>query len=1023
MKNKKTIIVFSTLLAIACIFQLSFTWKTRGFESKAKSFAEMRNKKFGEDKTKATRRYIDSLGNKANFYSMGIASFTYFECKQQEVNLGLDLRGGMNVILEVDKGAIIKGLANDGNDPDLLKAIKRTNDVVRDNGGDYVSVFIDQFKKMFPSRKINNLFVKGNNKTGIQATSSESELNALLRKETDGAIDRVYEVVEKRINQANVTQPTVQKIDGGRISVELPGVDNPRRMEDLVEKSANLEFYEVYGNSGNELEGSRILESLYKAATNTVPLVKEVDTAAKTEDTAKKAIAATKPADTGKTASAKVDTNKEADNAVNLSTNPLAKILKRVATQGAPQGSSICTVKSSDRQKLAEMLQLDQYRMVLEPSVKVAFSAKPNDVNPQGKQILNPDEYNVYFLKRGRDGKAALSSDDENIISDARPSSSQTGQLEVNMEMTPAAATTWAQITGNNINKFIAIVLDDRVYSAPVVKSRISGGNSQISGNFDIKEADDLSNVLKAGKLPAPARIVASEVVGPSLGQESIDRGLNSLLAGFIAVLAFMVLYYNRAGWIAIVAVFANVFLIISILSNMGAALTLPGIAGLILTVGMAVDANVLIYERIKEELRAGKSQRTAIELGFKHALSAIIDGHVTTLLAAIILMFTDAGPAYGFSVILVIGIFCSLFTALFITRLLLDRRAEKGKITSYDFAYNRNLLVNANYDFVGKRRIYFFISFPLILLGIVMFFTKGGLSTGIDFKGGNSFIVQTDAAKNYNVDQIKQALDKNLPGSSNEVKTFGEGGKFRIVTTYFLTNDLKAANKGIELDSAGVKRDLIGEKLINSLKGISLVTKNNDPSTAILSSNKVGATVATTIRNKSIILLIIATIGMFLYIVFRFRNVAYAAGAIIATIHDIIVVLSVFIILDKWVPFPIEFDQNLIAALLTIVGYSMNDTVIVFDRIRDFLKDRHSKADEPTLINAAINQTLSRTIVSSLTVFVVVVVLFFFGGDSLKGFSLAMLVGIAIGTYSSIFIATPVVLEFASKRNKKELN
>jgi SecD/SecF fusion protein len=1020
MKNKKTIIVFSTLLAIACLFQLSFTWKTRSFESKASAFAEMRAKKFHEDITKAKRRYIDSLGNKSNFYNLGIASYTYFECKQQELNLGLDLRGGMNVILEVDKGAILKGLANDENDEDLKKAIKTTNDIIRDKGGDYVNVFIETFKKIAPNRKINNLFVKGNNKSGIQASTSESQLNAELRKETDGAIDRVYEVVEKRINQANVTQPTVQKIDGGRISVELPGVDNPRRMEDLVEKSANLEFYEVFGNTQTELDGSRILEALYKAAANIIPV--KADTV-KTEKPDTTKLAAVKP-DTTKKAEEAKDSGAEKNTPVNLTNNPLAKILKRVPSQGPPQGAHVCTVKTGDRQKLLDLLQGDQFKSVLEPGVKVAIGAKPIDVNAQGKPILNPDEYAVYFLKRGRDGKAALSSDEENIISDSRPFTDN-GKLKVNMDMTPSAATTWAQITGNNIHKYIAIVLDDRVYSSPVVNQRIGGGSSVIEGNFEIKEAEDLSNVLKAGKLPAPAKIVASEVVGPSLGQESITRGLNSLFAGFIAVLVFMVLYYNRAGWIAIVAVFANVFLIISILSNMGAALTLPGIAGLILTVGMAVDANVLIYERIKEELRAGKSQKTAIELGFKHALSAIIDGHVTTLLAAIILMFTDAGPAYGFSVILVIGIFCSLFTALFITRLLLDRRASKGKDTSYDFSYNRNLLIGANYDFVGKRRIYFFISLPLIAFGTIMFISKGGLSTGIDFKGGNSFVVQTDPAKKYSVDNIKATLDKNLPGSSNEVKTYGEGGKFRIVTTYFLSNDLKTneADKEVEKDSNGVKRDKIGEKLVASLSGISLITKNNDPLTGILSSNKVGATVATTIRNKSIILLIVATIGMFLYIVFRFRNVAYAAGAIIATVHDIVVTLSIFAILDKWVPFPLEFDQNLIAALLTIVGYSMNDTVIVFDRIRDFLRDRHSKADEPALINSAINQTLSRTIVSSLTVFVVVIVLFFFGGDSLKGFSLAMIVGVIVGTYSSIFIATPVVLEFASKRNKKELN
>ncbi|MBL7811712.1 MAG: protein translocase subunit SecDF [Bacteroidetes bacterium] len=1020
MKNKTTIIVFSIILAIACLFQLSFTWKARSFESKAKAFAKKKAAS-GEDYGKAYRRYIDSLGGKTD-YNLGIASYTYFECKQREVNLGLDLRGGMNVILEVDKGAIIRGLANDPEDGDLKKAIEESNKLVRDKGGDYVGYFIESLKKVNPSKKLALLFTKGN-KSSITSASTDAEVAKMLTDETTNAIDRVYEVVEKRINQANVTQPTVQKIDGGRISVELPGVDNPRRMEDLVEKSANLEFYEVIGNNGPEQEATRILENLYKVSANPVMNKKPEPADTSKKDTTKTGSVAVNS--TPDTAKKTPDTGAEAKTASTseMNSSPLAKILKRY---GGQYSSSAATVKASDRTRLQEILSGEAYKAALGNRTKIAFSAKPLDVDAKGKMVSNSDEYLVYFLKLDRDGKAAMSSDEENIIADARASSGQTGQIEVNMEMTPTAASLWAQLTGANAptasraGNFIAIVLDDRVYSAPSVNQKISGGNSQITGNFDVKEAEDLANVLKAGKLPAPARIVASEVVGPSLGQESINRGLNSLLFGFLAVLLFMILYYNRAGWISIVAVLANVFLIMGVLSSLGAALTLPGIAGIILTVGMAVDANVLIYERIKEELRNGKAAKAAISGGFRHALSAIIDGHVTTLLAALILMFTGAGPAFGFSIILAIGIFCSLFTALFITRLILDRRTEKGKDTSYDFKWNRNLLIGVNYDFVGRRRLSFIVSLPIIVAGVIMFFTKGGLSTGIDFKGGNSFIVQTDPGKNYNVDEIKHALDNNLKGSSNEVKTFGAGGKFRIVTTYFLNNDLKGTPVK---DSMGDRKDVIGHKLVEALSGISLVTKNNDPTTAILSANKVGATVATSIRNKSILLLIIATIGMFLYIVFRFRNVAYATGAIIATIHDIVVVLCVFMILDKWVPFPIEFDQNLIAALLTIVGYSMNDTVIVFDRIRDLLKNRHAKADEPSLINNAINQTLSRTIVSSMTVFVVVIVLFFFGGDSLKGFSLAMIVGVLVGTYSSIFIATPVVVEFGSKRSKKELN
>lgn len=998
MKNKKTIIVFSIVLAIACLFQLSFTFKARSFENQAMSFAINRAKKFKEDRGQAYRRYIDSLGNKDKYYDIGIASYSYFECKQREINLGLDLRGGMNVILEVDKGAIIEGLSNDRKDPHLLKAIEMANVLVRDKGGDYVNYFIESFKKIAPDRKLANLFVKGNSKGGIQPSSSESEVNAMLREETESAINRVYEVVEKRINQANVTQPTIQKVDGGRISVELPGVDNPRRMEDLVEKSANLEFYEVYGNTKTDNEGAKLLESLFKLSAN---IVEPGDTTVKSTT------------DTGKIAATKEDSAaKSAAEASKISSSPLAKLIKPV-----PSSAHVGLVKAGDRDKLAKMLASDRFSSIMEPGVKLAFSAKPAQTNAQGQSVVTSDEYEVYLLKRDRDGNAILSSNEENIISDSRANTNQTGGLEVSMEMTPQAASRWAQITGSNIGRFIAIVLDDRVYSAPVVQGKISGGNSQITGNFDIKEADDLSNVLKAGKLPAPARIVASEVVGPSLGQESITGGLNSLLAGFLIVIAFMVMYYNRAGWISIIAVLANVFLIMGVLSSLGAALTLPGMAGIILTVGMAVDSNVLIFERIKEELAKGKALRTAITDGYKHALSAIIDSNLTTLLAGIVLTFTGAGPAYGFAIILVIGIFSSLFTALLITRLLLDRRAEKGKDVQFGFKWNANFLKNTTIDFVSKRKIYYIISSIVIVAGISAFVMKGGINTGIDFKGGNAFILQFNPAKNYNVTNIKTALDKAFPKTSNEVKTFGSEGQYRIVTTHLL---FETGNTDSE--KAKAARDQVETDVLNALKGFDLQNVA-DTGTPVLSRSSVGAAIATSTRNKSAVLVMLAIIGIFVYIVFRFRSVSYGIGATIALIHDVIVVLSIFAILDGMVPFPTDFDQNLIAALLTLVGYSINDTVIVFDRIREYLNERRGDRNDKNLINMAINDTLSRTIITASTVFFVLLILFGFGGDALKGFSLALLVGVVVGTYSSICIATPIVVDMSigKKSAKKE--
>ena len=870
----------------------------------------------------------------------------------------------MNVILEVEKDAIIKVLANDPTDADLIKSLEMADIEVRDNGTEYITAFVNAFKNIAKDRKLAVLFVKGNN-SQIQASSQEVEVVNYLRSSITTAVSNVKSVVEKRINQANVTQPIVQEVDGGRISVELPGVDNPRRMEELVEKSAKLEFYEVISG----VEASRVLSSL---ANNAIGL--EVDTTAADSNTVPSRISA------------------------------VGRILKPF---GNGQGSASALVSAADRKLLDDLLAKEEYQNILGPSVKVAYSAKPTDIDANGKEIANSNDYLVYFLRKDREGNAALASDEENIIEDARENTNQVGQIEVTMQMTPAAASRWAQVTGSNVGNFIAIVLDNRVYSAPVVNQKISGGNSQISGNFDIREAQDLANVLKAGKLPAPARIVASEVVGPSLGQASIDRGLNSLLIGFLSVVVFMILYYNRAGWISVVAVLGNVYLIMGVLSSLGAALTLPGIAGIILTVGMAVDANVLIYERIKDELASGKGLKAAVELGFKHALSAIIDSNITTLLAGIILTFSGAGPAYGFAIILVIGIFSSMFTALFITRWLLESRIAKGKDITFDTSWNRNFLKNKNYDFVSNRKKYYIFSALFILAGAVAFIMKGGITTGIDFKGGNAFIIQFDDTKNYATEEIKKALDNSLASSSNEVKSFGSEGQFKIVTTYLVNDDSKD------------KRDRVREDLLGALKGFELKTPEGSDS-PILQSTSVGAAIATETRNTSTLLVLLAIVGIFLYIVVRFRSVAYGLGATVALINDIAFVLAAFAILDGVLPFATEFDQHLIAALLTLLGYSINDTVIVFDRIREYLSSRRSDRSDITMINGAINSTLSRTIVTAATVFFVLIILFFFGGDALKGFSLAMLIGILAGTYSSICIATPVVVDFTSKKKKQ---
>jgi len=998
MKTNKTTLIFSIVLAVACLFQLSFTWKSQQFEKSAKEFAKKMASK-GMSEKEAYSRYIDSLGN-SEIYSMGIAGFNYYECKKKEINLGLDLRGGINVILEVDKGAVVKVLSNDGQDKDLVKAIELANIDVRDKGLDFVDAFVANFKTIAPNRKLANLFAKGN-KGVIQANSSEDQVVNYIREETNNAVNLVYEVVEKRINQSNVTQPTINITDNGRISVELPGVDNPRRMEELVEKSAKLEFFEVFGNDGKRNDGKRIYDALVRAAS--LPAKNAVATA----DTNVTSVDTAKPATTP-VANLAVENTKDSNKAntgkaAATVSNALSKIMTPFGANGL--GSSVAVVKKSNRALLEKMISTDARLMdvLASENARVAFSAKPRDFNANGSEAINSDEYFVYFLKLDRDGKAALASEEENIIEDARVNTSQKGELEVSMMMNSEAATRWAQITAANVGKYIAIVLDNRVYSAPVVNGKIPGGQSNITGNFDIREANDLANVLKAGKLPAPAKIVSSNQVGASLGEDAQNAGLLSLIAGFLVTILFMVLYYNRAGWIAIVAVLGNVLLIFGTLSSLGAALTLPGIAGIILTVGMAVDANVLIYERIKDELALGKSLKSSIDAGFKHALGAILDSNITTLLAGFILTFAGAGPTYGFAVILVIGIFSSMYTALFITRLLLDRRAEKGLDTKFGFDWNKNFLKGKSIDFISKRKVYYWLTSPILILGIILFVKNGGISTGIDFKGGNSFVIKFDKSQNYKVDQIKETLDGALKESSNEVKTYGEEGQFRIVTTYKLSSESKEGRDSVKAD------------VLAALKGFKMM--GDDP---VVQAQRVGASIATSTRDKSAFLVILTVIGMFIYIVFRFRSIAYGLGATIALIHDIVFVLAVFAILDGIVPFPIEFDQHLIAALLTLLGYSMNDTVIVFDRIREFLAEKRGDMNSPETINKAINETLSRTIITASTVFMVVLILFLFGGDALKGFSLAMLIGVIVGTYSSICIATPVVIDFTNKKKSK---
>lgn len=1000
MKNRGTVVFISVVLAIVSLYQLSFTWKTRSFENMAKKKCTVK----GVFDSKMYKNFLDSAGQKP-IYNLWLAKYNYFDCKQREISLGLDLQGGMSVILEVQKSDVVKSLAgaNAAGDANFETAIKNADAVYKKTHGDYINIFADEFKKAAPGRKLATLFANNENKN-LRMNASDAEVLAFIRKESDESIDRVFNVIEKRINQASVTNPNIQKLEGGLISVELPGVDNPRRIEKLLQESAKLEFWETYSNTEkNQFAGyTKILNKAYEVwkrkgksgaadtffnNTTTTDTSKGADTSGKTALAAK--------TDTGKT---KKDTASKDDV---FKDNPLVEMLQPVTdNKGSLQeGPVLGYVLKPNKEKVLAMLNHPDVRRVIPANVHFAFDAKSVSENSIA--------FGLYALKAGRNGKPVVPGD-RNLISAASVNNGQRG-IEISMSMNEEGTDLWRKATGSNVNEFVAIVLDDKVYSAPKVNEAINNGSSSITGGFDVREGQDLVNVLKAGKLAAPATIVASDVVGPSLGKEAIAKGLNSLLIGFLAVMVFMVLFYNHGGVISIIAVFANVFIIMAALSSLsGISLTLAGMAGILLTVGMAVDANVLIFERIKEEMHGGKSFKTAVSSGYKSAFTAIFDSNLTNIIAGSILLIASSGPVYGFAIVLVIGIISSMFTALMLTRLLIERRIDKGKEVKISVKWSENIFKNTKIDFISHRRKYYLISAVIIVAGISAFIANKGLPVGLDFKGGWSYQIQFENGKDLGVSEIKEALDKSLPGTSNEVKTIGTDNQFKIVTSYRFNDQGKETANEVE------------KAVLNAVRKFSL--KGTD-SSAVVAQTKVGATVAASTRNKSLIIVLVSFAAMFLYVVLRFKKIEYGIGATVAHIHDILIVLSIFALTQNIMPFPMDFDQHMIAALLTLIGYSMNDTVIVFDRIREYLSlNRHAK-DDKEVINAAINQTLNRTIVTSSTVFLVMLSLFFLGGDVLKGFSFAMLIGVISGTYSSICIATPLVIDLRKKEKSKALD
>jgi SecD/SecF fusion protein len=977
MKIKGAVKFFAIALVIVSIFHLSFSLVTYRVEQKAKSFANGDLEK--------ERAYLDSVGREV-VYNVGVKKYTYLQCKAHELNLGLDLQGGMNVTLELSQDELIRSLSNNNPDANFNKAVNEATEAQKTSQKEYVVLFGESYNKIDPNGKLSAIFSNTSNKDKIKLTSSNSEVLQYLKVETDLAIERSFKVLRTRIDKFGVTQPNIQKLEGsGRIIIELPGVDNPARVRKLLQGTAKLEFYQTYDNPvayGFLQQANDLIKKLG---------VKETAEVVDTTKAPENALAELSGKKANDTTAAKKDTaNKQMTAEQYRIENPLLALLIPVADekgQLSPNGSWCGTAAIRDTAKINAMLARPEVRAIIPSNVKFAWEYK--GIGDNGGAVR------FHALKIERNGEAAMSG--ERVIQADRDISQLTGQVEVNMTMDGQGTNEWKNLTKQSIGHSIAIVLDNLVYSSPNVQNEIPNGRSVINGGFTDEEALDLSNVLKSGKLPATTRIVEEAVVGPTLGAEAISQGLWSMIVATIIILIFMVLYYNNSGYIADFAVLLNVFFILGVLASMGAALTLPGIAGIVLTIGMAVDANVLINERIKDELHNARSLKNAIADGYQHASSSIIDANLTTLLAGFVMYAFGTGPVQGFAITLIIGILSSMFTAVLFTRVVTEWWMDKGNEVKYATAKTMNAFKNFHYDWVGNRKKFYIFSGIIILGGFVSMFTKG-FSLGVDFKGGYTYVVQL--SKPSQTEEIKDAL-KTVLGSAPEVKQFGIGDKFKITTTYRID------------DITPTVADEVQAKVIEGLTKI-------DNNTKILSSAKVGPTIANDVKTGSFWSVIISLVGIGLYILVRFRKWQYTLGAIAALTHDVLMILSFYSIFDGILPFAMEVDQSFIAAILTIIGFSINDTVVVFDRIREFLNiHKKNTQDTKSIINDALNNTLNRTIITSLTVFMVTLVLFIFGGEVIRGFTFALLVGIIFGTYSSLAIATPLVVDFDRKTYK----
>ena len=987
MKNKGLIYFLTIIISFLSIYYLQFTFVSQSIQDEATSISRDEN---GNIDFKKKQKYLDSIWNKP-VYNL-VTDYTYKEVKESELNLGLDLQGGMHVTLEVSPVDILKGLSSNSQDPDFLTAIDNAKNKVKGTQINFVDQFYTEFQDLAPQKKLSLIFATVSNRGRIGFDSTDDEIIEIINNEVESAIDRSFNILRTRIDRFGTSQPNIQRLQGtGRIQIELPGVDNPERVRKLLQGVAKLEFWEVA--EANETEVFQTLQIIDQFAAAQIKLNENgnsddvsLETSNDQSDDLEDLL----------TENQENTENLENDSIEN--TDPLSGTSPLLGNLRDDFGGLFYNL--DDTLQINSILNDEKIKQLIPSSIKFLWAVKPrtNELD-QNDEVLE-----LFVIKTSRGGRAPLTGE---VITDARQDLDQSARPSISMQMNSNGAKSWRRLTSNNIGKRIAIVLDNLVYSAPFVQNEIPNGNSQITGEFTIEEAQDLANILKAGTLPAPTTIVEDVVIGPTLGKVAQSQGFKSIVSGLVIVLLFMIFYYSGGGLVANLALFFNIFFILGILAQLSASLTLPGIAGIVLTIGMSIDANVLIFERIKEELRNGAKLKQAISNGYEKAFTSIIDANFTTLLVGIILYNLGQGPVKGFAVTLIIGIICSFFSAVFITRVVVERFSRKGdkSLLRFSFPFSKNFLSSLKINFLGRRKFAYYFSFIFIGVGLTSLIIKG-LTLGVDFKGGRSYVVTFSDIQNPT--NIETGLQQSFNNDGIEVKTFGADNILKITTSYLIDDDS---------DDADIK---VKDQLILGLNNITNLnfseddTMVDDDTYTISSSSKVGATIADDIKNSSLYSGVLALIAIFIYILIRFRKWQFSTGAVIALFHDTLFVISAFSIANI-LGYSYEIDQVFIAALLTIIGYSINDTVVVFDRIRENLGIKAGSEIIP-VVNESINKTISRTLITSLTTFVVVLVLFLFGGPSLSGFSFALLVGIIVGTYSSIFVATPVFVDFYKK-------